>query len=113
MTESVTTESQIAGVLDFERLRIARLKTDPFDYLLASGVISADYTDRLIRDYPVIGKAGSFPLSSVNCGPDFSRLIQALDGREFREVVEEKFSRRGSCLASLGTPTPRIMRARS
>ena len=93
MAESVTTESRIeAGVLDFERLRIARLRTDPFDYLLASGVISADWTDRLIRDYPAIGKAGSFPLSSVNYGPDFTRLIQALDGREFREVVEEKFS---------------------
>ena len=93
MTDSMTTESRSeARVLNFERLRIAKLKTEPFDYILASGIIRADWTDRLISDYPSIRKAGSFPLSALRCGADFSRLIHALDGREFREIVEEKFS---------------------
>ena len=93
MTDSMTTESRSEErVLNFERLRIAKLKTEPFDYILASGIIRADWTDRLISDYPSIRKAGSFPLSALRCGADFSRLIHALDGREFREIVEEKFS---------------------
>ena len=88
MTDSMTTESRSeARVLNFERLRIAKLKTEPFDYILASGIIRADWTDRLISDYPSIRKAGSFPLSALRCGADFSRLIHALDGREFREIV--------------------------
>jgi SM-20-related protein len=99
MTESITTESLRAAesggkpdILEFERLRAARLETDPFDYLVASGVIGANWTDRLIGDYPKLKRPGSFPLSAVRCGSDFSRLIQALDGKEFREIVEDKFS---------------------
>jgi hypothetical protein len=57
-----------------------------------SGFIKPEWEDRLISDYPSIKKGGSFPLSMVSCGPDFSRLLHALDGREFREIVEKKFS---------------------
>ena len=72
MIDSMTTESRSeARVLNFERLRIAKLQTEPFDYILASGIIRADWTDRLISDYPPIRKAGSFPLSALRCGADF------------------------------------------
>jgi SM-20-related protein len=93
MTESMTTESRSdLRILDLEKLRSARLNTDPYDYLVVSGFIRPEWQDRLIRDYPSVRKGGSFPLSTVRCGPDFSRLIKALDGREFREIVEKKFS---------------------
>ena len=99
MTESITTEclktAESRGkpdILEFERLRAARLETDPFDYLVASGVIGENWTDRLISDYPKLKRPGSFPLSAVRCGSEFYRLIQALDGKEFREIVEDKFS---------------------
>jgi hypothetical protein len=66
MIDSMTTESRSeARVLNFERLRIAKLQTEPFDYILASGIIRADWTDRLISDYPSISKAGSFPVVSA------------------------------------------------
>jgi SM-20-related protein len=93
MTELMTAESRSElGVLDLERLRSANLRTNPYDYLVVSGFIRPEWQDRLISDYPSIKKGGSFPLSTVRCGPDFSRLMHALDGREFREIVEKKFS---------------------
>jgi SM-20-related protein len=93
MTELMTADSRSAlGILDLEELRSANLQTDPYDYLLVSGVIRPEWQGRLISDYPSIKKGGSFPLSTVRCGPDFSRLMHALDGEEFREIVEQKFS---------------------
>jgi SM-20-related protein len=93
MTESMTAESRHSlGILDLETLRSAKLQTDPYDYLVVSGVIRSEWQDRLFDHYPPIKKGGSFPLSTVKSGPDFSRLIHALDGREFREIVEKKFS---------------------
>jgi SM-20-related protein len=91
MTDLASAKSKV-GVLDLGRLRAARLETHPFDYILAQGAIRAEWADRLLSDYPTIRRAGSFPLPALKCGPEFSRLIDALDGKEFREIVEEKFS---------------------
>jgi hypothetical protein len=46
----------------------------------------------MLDAYPEVGKAGSFPLWAVNYGDDFAALIDALNGDEFRQIVEEKFS---------------------
>jgi SM-20-related protein len=93
MTEVMAVKSTSElGILDLGKLRSATLRTDPFDYILVSGFLGPDWYDRLMRHYPPITKGGSFPLSTLKCGQDFSLLIQALDGREFREIVEDKFS---------------------
>jgi hypothetical protein len=81
-----------AEILDFEKVRSAKLVTQPFDYLIASSFIRPQWRAGLIADYPAIKKGGSFPLPTVKSGPEFSQLIQALDGVEFRQVVEEKFA---------------------
>ena len=93
MNDVMTLESRSeVGVLDLDRLRSAALKTDPYDHFLVSELIRAEWQERLISDYPSIKKGGSFPLSTVICGPNFSRLIRALDGKNFREIVEQKLS---------------------
>ena len=97
MTEVIAIESTSQStsefeILDLRKLRSATLRTDPFDYILVSGFIRPDWYDRLMLDYPPVRVGGSFPLSTLKCGPDFSLLIRALDGREFREIVEQKFS---------------------
>jgi SM-20-related protein len=79
-------------ILDFERLHSAKLETRPFDYLIVSDFIRPAWQDRLIADYPSLTKSGSFPLSTVSMGADFSQLIDEMNGAEFRRAVEEKFS---------------------
>jgi SM-20-related protein len=79
-------------ILDFEKVRSATLATQPFDYLIVSDFIRPEWQNRLIAAYPAIEKSGSFPLSTVHSGGDFSKLIDAMNGPEFRRIVEEKFS---------------------
>jgi SM-20-related protein len=93
MTEVMTLESRSdVEILDLDRLRSAALNTDPYDYFLVSGLIKPEWQERLISDYPTTKRGGSFPLSIVRCGPDFSRLIRALEGKDFRKIVEQKLS---------------------
>lgn len=79
-------------ILDLDRVRSAKLAMTPFQYIIASDFIVQDWRDRLIADFPKVEKGGSFPLSSVKCGSEFTKLISELDGPDFREAVEEKFA---------------------
>ena len=89
--EAVNTE--VPGpILDLEKVRSTRLRTHPFDYVVVSNFIRPEWENRLIADFPHIEKGGSFPLSTVKFGADFSKLIDAMNGAEFRQAVEEKFS---------------------
>ena len=95
------------AILDLERFRSASLKTHPFDYVIVYNFIRLEWENRLIDSYPHIEKGGSFPLSTVKFGVDFSKLIDAMNGAEFREAVEEKFS-----LSLDGRPTMFTVRGR-
>ena len=90
------TQSVSAGaagtILNLERVRSAELNTRPFDYIIASNFIRPEWENKLIADFPQIDKGGSFPLSSVKIGADFSQLIDALNHAHFRRAVEEKFA---------------------
>jgi SM-20-related protein len=97
--ENVNTEV-LGPTLDFEKLRSTMLRTRPFDYVIVSNFIRPEWEGRLIADFPHIEKGGSFPLSTVKLGADFSKLIDAMNGAEFRRAVEEKFS-----LSLEGRPT--------
>jgi SM-20-related protein len=79
-------------ILDIERFRSTHLQTSPYEYLVVSDFIQPEWQDRLIAGYPEVKKPGSFPLSTVETGADFSKLIKEMDGPEFRHAVEEKFS---------------------
>ena len=79
-------------ILDLEKFRSTRLETRPFDYLIVSDFIRPEWQDRLIADFPDVKKAGSFPLSTVNRGTEFSKLIDEMNGPGFRRTVEDKFS---------------------
>ena len=79
-------------MLNLRNLQSAHLNTDPFEYLIVSEFIRPEWEDRLLVDYPVIEKPGSFPLSTVGIRPHFAKLIDEMNGPEFRSAVEDKFS---------------------
>ena len=79
-------------MLNLRNLQSAPLNTDPFEYLIVSEFIRPEWEDRLLADYPVVEKPGSFPLSTVSIGPHFAKLIDEMNGAEFRSAIEDKFS---------------------
>lgn len=93
----VTVENE---VIDVARVREAQLKPAPYEHILLSGFIRDAWKDRVYNDYPVIKEAGSLPLSTTQYGPNFQRLIDEMNGDEFRRAVEEKFG-----VALEGKPT--------
>lgn len=96
-----TVGTKIAGsILDFKKVGSANPKKHPFEYLIVSDSIRPEWENKLIADFPSVGRAGSYPLSAVKSGPDFAKLIDAMNGAEFRGIVEEKFS-----LSLEGRPT--------
>jgi SM-20-related protein len=78
-------------MLDFERLRAARVTTDPYPFLIVPQFVEGAARDALDTDYPKIDRYGSFPLASLSYGPAFSKLVDELTSERMRTVVSEKF----------------------
>jgi SM-20-related protein len=95
-------------LLDLDRLRVTPLCRDPFDFVVVEDFVRRDELGRLLGDFPDIPGHGSYPVESLTCGPNFSRLIAALTGPALRGAVEEKFG-----LDLEGRPTMVTVRGRS
>jgi SM-20-related protein len=79
------------SVLDLDRLRAAPLNRDPFDFIVVDEFLRADALSSVIADFPEIRRHGSFPVESLDYGPGFARLVEALTGSALRNAIEEKF----------------------
>lgn len=82
------------SMIDTELLRDAPVRPDPFDHVIAPRLVSGAALEAVLRDFPKLDKAGSVPLASLEYGPAFGELIEALRGPEVRETLAEKFSLR-------------------
>ena len=78
-------------LIDIDRLRETPLNNDPFDHIAVPGFIRADALEPLHRDYPDVGKPGSFPVASVSCGPAFEQVLEEIQSPEMTAAIEEKF----------------------
>jgi hypothetical protein len=98
--------------LNIDRLKAAKLETDPFEHVLVPAFLSPVDLGRVTKDYPAL-KAGSYPLDEVQVTPTLRALIEELDGPDLEKAVEEKFqvelagkpkmySLRGYCRATDG-----------
>jgi SM-20-related protein len=93
MLEQKTNEQVTSTpILDLDKVRFAKLKTEPFDYLVASDFIRPEWHHRLIQEFPYLKQGGSFPLSAVKVSAGFLALIEAMDSEDFRKLIEQKFS---------------------
>ena len=80
------------STLDLERFRGTPLTREPFDFLVVPEFVKAEARPAIDKDYPEVGRPGSFPLREVSYGPAFARLIEEMRSDEFRRVFEEKFN---------------------
>jgi hypothetical protein len=78
-------------LIDLDRLRDSPLSGDPFDHIVVPGFIRQEALEALHRDYPDVGKAGSFPVGTVTYGPSFGQVLQEIQSPEMTAAIKEKF----------------------
>jgi SM-20-related protein len=79
------------SLLNFDALRDAQLQTDPFDFLVVPGAISATALAQINADYPAIETAANHALEGLSYGPAFEALLQELCSPALANVLGEKF----------------------
>lgn len=77
--------------LNLDRLRTAKLATDPYQYVIVPGFLSAESLRRINDTYPRIERGGSFPIESLEAGMTIKEVINELDGPEFQAIIEDRF----------------------
>jgi SM-20-related protein len=77
--------------LNLDKLRAARIETDPFDYTIVPAFIGSESLARINATYPNIERGGSYPVESLENTMAIKDVIAELDSPEFEALVEEKF----------------------
>ena len=100
-----STETEARLPIRLDALRAAARVTDPFSFVYVPGFIAEDMRARIYEDFPLIDKAGSFPVDQLSYGPAFGALVAALESPALQAAVEAKFER-----SLAGCPTMVTMR---
>ncbi len=79
------------NILNLNALENAHLECDPFHFLVAPGIVSAETLKSLNRDYPEIDEPANYSPEEISYGPAFKQLLDELNGPEFRIAIEHKF----------------------
>ena len=77
--------------LNLDKLRKAKVETDPFTYTIVPGFIGADTIRKVNETFPAISGGGSFPIESLESNMLIKEVIDELDGEEFEAAVEQLF----------------------
>jgi hypothetical protein len=78
--------------LDLEKLRAARVETQPYNYTIVPGFIRRDSISQINATFPNIDKGGSYPIESLAAGMTIKEVIAELDLPEFEAIIAEKFN---------------------
>ena len=79
------------GHLELEKLKHARVETQPYNYTIVPGFLRPESVTRINATYPKIDKGGSYPVQSLETGMTIKEVIDELDSPEFEAVIAEKF----------------------
>jgi hypothetical protein len=77
--------------LDLAAFRATPLTRQPFPFLIVPQFVKPAARAVVNADYPAIDSAGSFPVSGLNYGQGFQKLLDDLRGPAFRAACEQKF----------------------
>lgn len=77
--------------LQIDKLAAARIETEPYEYVIVPGFLTADSLRRINETYPPINQGGSFPIESLNTQMVIKEVIDELDGPAFQKLIEQKF----------------------
>ncbi len=77
--------------LDLQKLKSAKVETEPYMYTLVPGFLPPETVARINATYPKIEKGGSYPIESLDSNMAIKEVIDELDGPEFEKIVADKF----------------------
>jgi len=77
--------------LNIDKLRAAKVETDPYLYTIVPGFLSPDSVKRVNATYPKIEKGGSFPVEMLEANMTIKEVIDELDGPDFEKAIAGKF----------------------
>ncbi|MBA4173873.1 MAG: hypothetical protein C0511_14770 [Hyphomicrobium sp.] len=77
--------------LNLDKLRAAKVESEPYQYFVVPGFLSADSIARINATYPNIEKGGSYPIESLDQNMAIKDVIAELDGPEFERIIADKF----------------------
>ncbi len=78
-------------MLNFAQIRATQVNQEPYPYMVVQDSIAASSLAEVVDDFPVIHYPGSIPVQEVDYGPGFKKLMEDLEGPEFRGLLAEKF----------------------
>lgn len=87
----MTSHPQLATV-DLARLDATSLVREPFEFVIVPGFVSRTELPAILRDFPAIGRPGSFPVGVTPHGSGFQRLLDDLTSADLACAVGRKFS---------------------
>jgi SM-20-related protein len=94
--------------LDYQALKTTAVSDDPYTHVVVENFVLPASLAAVTKELPKLDKGGSFPIGSLRLGPQAKALMEALEGEQFREAVEEKFG-----LDLEGAPTMVTLRGSS
>ncbi|MDH4228499.1 MAG: 2OG-Fe(II) oxygenase [Nitrospirota bacterium] len=77
--------------MNLDALKTAAMVRDPFQFFVAPGFLSPEAAPEIYADFPAIDRGGSFPVSELDYGPAFARLLDEVQGKPFWSAMSEKF----------------------
>ena len=77
--------------LNLDKLRAAKVETDPYEYVVVPGFLSPEVVSKINATYPKIEKGGSFPIDSLDQSMMIKSVIAELDDKPFEDVIADKF----------------------
>ncbi len=78
--------------LNIDKLRAAKLETEPYLFTIVPGFLSPDSVKRINATYPKIEKGGSFPIEMLEENMTIKEVIDELDGPAFEKAIADKFN---------------------
>ncbi len=108
MSSLAAETAPISPHLDLERFEATALQRAPFDFLIVPGFLKHAALPSVERDFPEIASGGSFPATSLKCGPAFTALLDELQGADVTAAFEAKFG-----IDLKGRPTMVTLRGQS
>jgi hypothetical protein len=79
-------------MLNYEAIESMDVKTQPYPYAIVKNSIVIAELNKLLDDFPSIDHPGSIPLTAVEGGEAYDRLIDDLQSVRLSEIIEQKFS---------------------
>jgi len=77
--------------LNLDKLKAARVETEPFLYTIVPAFLSPDSVARINATYPNIERGGSYPIESLEQTMTIKEVIDELDSPAFEALIAEKF----------------------